>query len=153
MSQFCPVCRSRLWNDPIFTPSRLRCPRCGAEFKPTVPWIYFRVLLLVVIALSLLVIVLLTRGNLWLLAFFLGLAIFLWFLPRIINLQHIGPELTPSEGVLDPRQLELKLEDLSLEQKLEEAEEERDFRKLIYLLLTALALILVVIVLWTEADL
>lgn len=141
MSQLCPVCKTRLWTDPIFTPSKLRCPRCGAEFKPTVPWIYFRILLLVVVFLGLVVIMLLTRGNIWLFLFLLGLAVFLWFLPRIINLQHIGPELTPSEGVLDPRQLELKLEDIQLNQRFDEFREERGFHKLILLLVAMLTLI------------
>ncbi len=148
MSQLCPVCKTRLWTDPIFAPSKLRCPRCGAEFKPTVPWIYFRILLLVVIFLGLVVIVLLTRGNLWLFLFLLGLAVFLWFLPRIINLQHIGPELTPSEGVLDPRQLELKLEDKQLNQRFDEFREERGFHKLILLLVAMLVLLAMAAVLW-----
>ena len=148
MSQHCPVCRSRLWSDPLFTPARLRCPRCGAEFKPTVSWNYFRILLLVVAALALLVIMLLTRGNLWLFLFFLGLAGCLWYLPRIINLQRIGPELTPSEGVLDSKQLKLDLEDAHLEEKYEEFEEKEKFRRLIYLLLTIALLSLLVIILW-----
>ncbi len=148
MSQLCPVCKTRLWTDPIFTPSKLRCPRCGAEFKPTVPWIYFRILLVVVVFLGLIVIMLLTRGNLWLFLFLVGIAVFLWFLPRIINLQHIGPELTPSEGVLDPRQLELKLEDMQLNQRYEEFQEERGFRKLILLLITMLILIVLAVTLW-----
>ncbi len=148
MSQLCPICRTRLWTDPIFTPSRLRCPRCGAEFKPTVPWIYFRILLVVVIFLGMAVIMLLTRGNVWLFLFLAGLVVCLWFLPRIINLQHIGPELTPSEGVLDARQLKLKLEDIHLQEKYEEFQEERSFRKLVALAIAALILMVLVAYLW-----
>ena len=148
MSQLCPICRTRLWTDPIFAPSRLHCPRCGAEFKPTVPWIYFRILLLVVIFLGAVVIMLLTRGNVWLFLFLVGLAVCLWFLPRIVNLQHIGPELTPSEGVLDARQLKLKLEDRHFEEEYEEFQEERSFRKLIALAIAALVLVVLAAYLW-----
>ncbi len=73
MSQHCPVCRARIWTDPLFSPARLHCPRCGAEFSPTVSWLYFRGLLLIVIVLSLTVIMLMTRGNICLFVFLLGL--------------------------------------------------------------------------------
>ncbi len=139
MAQHCPVCKTRLWTDPLLTPSRLTCPRCGAESKPTVPWNYFRLLLIILILLSALVIVFLSRDWWWLLII-VAVAIFLWFLPRLINLQHIGPELNPSEGVLDTRQLNLDL-DLRLEQKFEEFEERQNFRRLVYLAV-ALALLL-----------
>lgn len=150
MSQHCPVCRARIWTDPIFSPSRLRCPRCGAEFSPTVPWIYFRILLLVVVILCLIVILLLTQGNLYLFLFLLGLAALLWFLPRIIDLKHVGPELTPSEGVLDPNQLELELEDRRFQENFEEHQEKRNFRGLIYLLLSIGLLIFLIAALISE---
>ena len=88
-----------------------------------------------VIVLSLTVIMLMTRGNIYLFAFLLGLGTLLWFLPRIIDLKHVGPELTPSEGLLDAKQLELELEDMRLKEKFEEIEEKSNFRGVIYLLL------------------
>ena len=144
MSQLCPVCHARIWTDPFFSPARLHCPRCGAEFSPTVSWLYFRGLLLVVIVLSLTVIMLMTRGNIYLFVFLLGLGALLWFLPRIIDLKHVGPELTPSEGVLDPKQLELKLEDIRLREKVEGTEEKRNFRGVVYLLLLIALLVMLI---------
>jgi hypothetical protein len=100
--------------------------------------------LLIVIILSLTVILLLTRGNVYLFVFFLGLATLLWFLPRIVDLKHVGPELTPSEGVFDRRQLELKLEDIRIQQEIEQRDQKRNFRGLIYLLLLILLLIFLI---------
>ncbi len=141
MAQHCPVCKTRLWTDPLLTPSRLTCPRCGAEFKPIVSWHHFRLLLVVLIFLSVLVIAFLSRENWWWLLVIVAVAAFLWYLPRLINLQHIGPELNPSEGLLDTKQLDLDL-DLRLEEKFEEFEERQSFRRLVYL---AVALVLLLI--------
>ncbi len=146
MSQLCPVCRTRLWTDPLFTPRRLTCPRCGAEFRPTVSWFYFRLLLVVVAVLSLVLIALLSGGNVWLLVFVVVLAGLLLLLPRLIDLQHIGPELNPSEGVLEPRQLELELEDQHEAQDVRD-ERERRFYRLVSLGLGGVALLLVVLIL------
>lgn len=142
MSQFCPVCRTRLWSDPIFSARRLTCPRCGAEFKPTVPWLYFRILLLIVVVLVLVMVLLFTQGNLALLFFFVALGTLLWFLPRMISFQPIGGELTPSEGVLDPKQLELKMEDRGLDREVSEQQEVQRFRRwMVVLLAIAVAVI------------
>ncbi len=146
MSQLCPVCRTRLWTDPLFTPRRLTCPRCGAEFRPTVSWFYFRLLLVVVAVLSLVLIALLSGGNVWLLVFVVVLAGLLLLLPRLIDLQHIGPELNPSEGVLEPRQLELELEDQHEAQDVRD-ERERRFYRLVSLGLGGVALLLLVLIL------
>ena len=109
--------------DPLLTTTSLKCPRFGAEFNPTVPWNYGRLLFIVVIALALLLIALLTRGNLlWFLfsvvAF--GLLGCFWYLSRAIHLHQIGPELNPSEGLLDSKQLELALEDAQRSHEYEE---------------------------------
>ncbi len=146
MSQHCPVCKTRLWTDPLFTPRRLCCPRCGAEFRPTVSWLYFRLLLVLVAVLGLILIGMLSSGNLWLVLFVGLLAVLLFLLPRLIDLQHIGPELNPSEGVLEPRQLELELEDQH-EREGREEERERRFYRLVSFGLGGVALLLLVLIL------
>jgi hypothetical protein len=60
-----------LWTDPLFTPSRLVCPRCGAVFKPTVPWAFFRILVLIILALSVTLIVFIAGYRPWLILVFL----------------------------------------------------------------------------------
>jgi uncharacterized paraquat-inducible protein A len=90
MSQRCPVCKARLWTDPLFSPARLQCPRCGAVFATTVQWGYFRILLLLVILLAVLLIADLPDRKVWLVIFLVLLAGVLWYLPRLINLQRIS---------------------------------------------------------------
>jgi hypothetical protein len=140
MSQRCPVCKAPLWTDPLLTPSRLSCPRCGAEFRPTVPWAYFRILLLVVVTLAVLVISSFSERSVWILVFLIGAAVFFWFLPRFIDLQHIT-DLRVPEGPMNPDQLELKLGDKQWEEKHDALQEGYRFRQLIYLLV-AIALFL-----------
>lgn len=140
MSQRCPVCRARIWSDPLLTPGRLRCPRCGAVFRPTVPWVYFRVLLLAVVALALILIISLSQTHFWLLLFLVGLIVFFWFLPRFIDLQRISGELTTPEGPMDTKHLE----DEDWRQKQDKFEEELDFRQLVYILVAVILLFLVV---------
>jgi hypothetical protein len=131
MSQRCPVCKSRLWTDPLFTPSRLVCPRCGAIFKPTVPWASFRILVVLVLVLSIALLVFLVGYEPWILiAFLTALFLFLWNLPRLVNLQHISKELSLSDGVMDPDEMRLKIDDSHMEKK-EQAQEERMFRNLL----------------------
>jgi hypothetical protein len=131
MSQRCPVCKSRLWTDPLFTPSRLVCPRCGAIFKPTVPWASFRILVVLVLVLSIALLVFLVGYEPWILiAFLTALFLFLWNLPRLVNLQHISKELSLSDGVMDPDEMRLKIDDRHMEKK-EQAQEERMFRNLL----------------------
>ncbi len=135
MSQPCPVCKTRLWTDPLHTPGRLSCPRCGTVFRPTVPWAYFRLLLLVVVVLVLLVISSLSDSNLWIFPFFIGVAVFFWFLPRFIDWQRISSDLQVSEGTMDTEELNLALRDDDWERKHEEFQEKSRFRQLMYLLI------------------
>ena len=124
----------------MLTPGRLRCPRCGAVFRPTVPWVYFRVLLLAVVALALILIISLSQTHFWLLLFLVGLIVFFWFLPRFIDLQRISGELTTPEGPMDTKHLE----DEDWRQKQDKFEEELDFRQLVYILVAVILLFLVV---------
>lgn len=135
MSQRCPVCKTRLWTDPLLTPGRLSCPRCGAIFRPTVSWAYFRFLLLIVVTLALLVIFSFSESNIWMFLFLIGGAIFFWFLPRFIDLQRISGELQVPEGPMDTEELKLKLGDDDWEEAHEEFEEQSRFRQLVYLLM------------------
>lgn len=144
MSQRCPVCKTRLWTDPIFTPSRLVCPRCGAVFKPTVPWAAFRILVLIVLVLSITLIFFLVRHKPWLVAFLAVLLLFLWFLPRLVNLQHISTELGLSEGVMDPDRMRLKFDDKLIEKR-DQSQEEKTFRTLLYLILLVIILALALV--------
>lgn len=151
-SQRCPVCKTPLWTDPFLTPSRLRCPRCGTEFKPTVPWQYVRILFIAVVALAILVVALLTQGNLlWIVSLLVvgALAACLWYLSRLIDLQKIGPELTPEEGVLDSKQMKLQLETRHIDEKKVEQEERRRFRRTLWVLATLCLLMITVVIWWT----
>ena len=149
MSQRCPVCKSRLWTDPLFTPSRLVCPRCGAVFKPTVPWASFRILVLIVLALSVTLIVFIAGYRPWLILVFLfALVGFIWYLPRLVDLQHISKELSLPDGTLDPDRMRLDFDD-KIARERDQQQEERAFRRLTYLVglivlfVLALALVLV----------
>ncbi len=128
MSQKCPICKTRLWSDPMLVRSKLRCPRCGAEFKPTVPWHYVRILLILLIVLALVLTFIVSQGNLPLLVLFAIVGLLLWFAPRLIHFEPVGPELNPSEGVLDPQDWRLRVEDRNLEDRLTEAVEKWRFR-------------------------
>lgn len=128
MSQNCPVCHTPLWSDPLLVRSKMRCPRCGAEFKPTVPWHYVRILLIFLIVLAFVLIFIVSQGNLPLLILFAILGLLLWMAPRLIHFEPIGPELTPSEGVLDSQEWRMQLEDRDLEERLAEAVERWRFR-------------------------
>ena len=121
MSQKCPVCKTRLWSDPLLVRSKMKCPRCGAEFKPTVPWHYVRILLILLIVLAFVLIFVFSQGNVPLLVLLVIIGLLLWFAPRLIHFEPIGPELNPSEGVLDPQDWRMRVEDQNLEEKLAEA--------------------------------
>ncbi|UCF39091.1 MAG: hypothetical protein JSU96_09745 [Acidobacteriota bacterium] len=93
MAYRCPVCKARLWQGPFL--KRVECPRCGGVFKPTVPWIYFQALLFLFVVLSLVVVVVATGRNLWIIFLFLCIfALFFWFLPKLISLVHVPSDLT-----------------------------------------------------------
>ena len=144
MSQRCPVCKSKLWTDPFFAPSRLVCPRCGAVFQTSVPWRSFRLLVFLVITLAIVVMVLLSERKPWLVVILAGLIFFFWSLPRLINLQHISSDLSVADGPLDPDRMRMEFEPTLLEKK-EKNQEEKLFRKLVFLaLLAALAVALLV---------
>ena len=145
MSQRCPVCKTRLWTDPLLTSGRLSCPRCGAIFQPTVPWAYFRFLLLVVVTLALLVIFSLSDSNIWIFLVLIGVAVFFWFLPRFIDLQHISGELGLPEGPMDTEELRLKLGDDDWAEGHEEFEEKSRFRQLAYLLMVIAVTLLILL--------
>ena len=128
MSQKCPVCKTRLWSDPLLVRSKIKCPRCGAEFKPTVPWHYVRILLILLIVLAFVLIFVVSQGNVPLLVLLAIIGLLLWFAPRLIHFEPIGPELNPSEGVLDPQDWRMRVEDQNLEEKLAEAVKRWRFR-------------------------
>lgn len=111
MSQRCPVCKTRLWADPLFSSTRLKCPRCEAVFKATVPWGYFRLVLLVLLLVVFVLVLILSEGNLLPVLFLAGAGLLLWFLPRLIDLYPARLELTLPEGVMAPDAMKLKWED------------------------------------------
>lgn len=140
MSQRCPVCKTRLWTDPLFAPARLRCPRCGAEFKSIVPWSYFKLLLLIVIILVAIIITAIPGRHVGLLSIFIiGLLFFFWYLPRLIQFQRIHRNLEFSEGP-SPSPF---LEEDKWQEKYEEMRERLQFRTLIYLLIGVLLLLVI----------
>ncbi len=128
MSQKCPVCKTRLWSDPLLVRSKMKCPRCGAEFKPTIPWHYVRILLILLIVLAFVLVFVVSQGNIPLLVLLAIIGLLLWFAPRLIHFEPIGPELNPSEGVLDAQDWRMRVEDQNLEEKLAEAVEKWRFR-------------------------
>ncbi len=128
MSHKCPVCKTRLWSDPLLVRSKMTCPRCGAEFKPTIPWHYVRILLILLIVLAFVLVFVVSQGNIPLLVLLAIIGLLLWFAPRLIHFEPIGPELNPSEGVLDAQDWRMRVEDQNLEEKLAEAVEKWRFR-------------------------
>ena len=108
MSQRCPVCRARLWSD--FWSLRLRCPRCDTQFRPTVSWGYFRVLVVIVAALLLVVGFSFAADMFWI-TLLLGLVVifFLWSLPRFVDLQQVLPtDLIVAEGPRRQEEMQLR---------------------------------------------
>jgi hypothetical protein len=141
MSHRCPICKTPLWKRPLLL-RRLKCPRCGAEFRPTVPWAYFRLLLFLVLILSLTLVLVIFGENHWLLLLFLfAVAGFFWYLPKLVNLERIPGDLTVPEGpVTEGLQLELEY------QRWNEPDESDDGRRVgggVYYLAIILVLVLV----------
>ena len=119
MSNRCPVCKTRLWRDPILY-RKLKCPRCGAEFRPTVPWIYFQILILVVALLGLTVVIAFFHLNIWLLLLFaLILGFFLIYMSRVVDIKLIPGDLSVADGPQDREEIQMKL-------KYQDWEEEED---------------------------
>jgi len=143
MSQHCPVCKSLLWTDPLFTPSKLKCPRCGTDFKTTVSWVYLRVFLLLAASFVLLMIIFLSETYFWILLFLIGLIGLLWFLPRFIDLERISGELTTPEGPVDTNQLRLSLKDNGWNQE-KKLNEEQKSRRFAYLSVSLILLLLLI---------
>ncbi len=100
--------------------------------------------MLIVLVLSITLIFFLVRHKPLLVAFLAVLLLFLWFLPRLVNLQHISTELGLSEGVMDPDRMRLKFDDKSIEKR-EQAQEEKTFRTLLCLILLVIALVLALV--------
>lgn len=103
MLQRCPICRTRLWSEVLFYSSKLRCPRCGAEFKATVPWMHTRVLIAVLAGMVFVVAGLLIPSKLTMFFIVLVVLLALWLLPYIVRFELIGPELRASEGSLESK--------------------------------------------------
>jgi len=99
---------------------------------------------LTVLVLSITLIFFLARHKPWLVAFLAVLFLFLWFLPRLVNLQHISTELGLSEGVMDPDRMRLRFDDKSIEKR-DQGQEEKTFRTLIYLVLMVIVLALALV--------
>ena len=104
MLERCPVCRTRLWSDVLFYGSKLCCPRCGAEFKITVSWIYVRVIFAVTIGMAFVVVGLLIPGNLTMFFILLVVVLAFWLLSYIVRFELIGPELRPPGRSLDAKE-------------------------------------------------
>ena len=98
MTHICPVCKARLWRGPFAR--RLRCPRCGAEFRPTVSLFYFQILFVLFLVVCLAVVVVLSRNHPWYSAT-LGLILILVaaLLPRLVRLEPDSQPLPLAEGL------------------------------------------------------
>ena len=143
MSYMCPVCRTRLWHRPFHR--RLKCPRCGAEFKPTVPSAYFQLLLLLFIMVCIGLVVIVYGHSLWLVfLFFCLIAAFFLFLPKWIDLQPI--DFTVADGPLTPDEMQLKLEYAEWERSGEE--QSPGFSPFYYFSIVLLLLIFVLVISW-----
>jgi hypothetical protein len=88
----------------------LKCPRCGAEFRPTVPWPYFHFLAVLFVLVCLGLILSLTQYSTWLIILILiFVALFLWFLPRLSRFVVIPGDLSIADGPGRGEDLQLKL--------------------------------------------
>lgn len=151
MAQHCPFCKARLWSGPwLASGGRLKCPRCGNEFRPTAPWSLVRVLFLLVLALATALIFVLPGRSVWFLALVVVAAIVVWYLPRWIDFQHLSENMTASEGPMDPERMKLQLEDRDWNDQLERNQDLTRFRSVVVLLLF-LTIALVVILQFTGA--
>ena len=96
-----------------------------------------------VVTLAVLVISSFSERSIWILVFLIGAAVFFWFLPRFIDLQHISDLRVPEGPMAD--ELKLKLENKQWEENHDEFQEGYRFRQVIYLLV-AIALVLLFLV-------
>lgn len=97
MTHTCPVCRARLWRRPLAR--RLQCPRCGAEFRPTVSLFSFQILFFLFLLVCLAVVIALSGNYLWLTAL-LGLILIVSaiFLPRLVRLEPDSGSMPIADG-------------------------------------------------------
>jgi hypothetical protein len=117
VSYRCPVCKTPLWKEP-FLLRRLKCPRCGAEFRPTVPWAFVRVLLLLIVLLGLALFIIVYGQRQWLVLLFVVTVIgFFWYLSSLVNLEKIAHDLTVPEGPVNSEDLQLDLQNQSEERE------------------------------------
>jgi hypothetical protein len=97
MAHICPVCKARLWKKPLAR--RLRCPRCGAEFRPTVPLAYFQILFFLFLLVALALTISLSYRYGWVVLLLVALfALIIWFLPRLVRLEIESADLRVAEG-------------------------------------------------------
>lgn len=97
MTHICPVCKAHLWRRPFAR--RLRCPRCGLEFRPTVSLFYFQILFCLFLLVCLAVVIVLSGNYLWLTVVFgLILLIGAAFLPRLVKLEPDSRRLPVADG-------------------------------------------------------
>lgn len=97
MTHICPVCKARLWRRPFAR--RLRCPRCGVEFRPTVSLFYFQILFFLFLLVCLAVVIALSGNYLWFTAVLaLLLLLAAGFLPLLVRLEPDSRSLPIAEG-------------------------------------------------------
>lgn len=96
----CPVCKSKLWRDPVF-PRMITCPRCGNKFRPTVSLAFFQLVLLVLVILLLAGMAYFTGTGTWFgIASAVALVMIFFYFPKLISLEPVKPPLVvegPSE--------------------------------------------------------
>ncbi len=131
----CPVCKSKLWRDPVF-PRMITCPRCGNKFRPTVSLAFFQLILLLLVIVLLAGLAYFTGAGTWLgVAVIAALLLIFFYFPKLINLELVKPNLVV-EGPPDEKHVEW--ED-------EEAEDDGD--RNFYKISCACTLVLLVIIL------
>lgn len=133
----CPVCKAKLWRDPVF-PRMITCPRCGAKFRPTISLAFFQQVLLILVILLLAGLAYFTGAGIWFFAavVFAVIMIFFYF-PKLINLELVKPNLV----------VEGPVEEKPLEWEDDESEEEEEGEKKFYKISCACTLVLLLIIL------
>ena len=122
MKIVCPVCKSKLWRDPIF-PRMITCPRCGNKFRPTVSLAFFQLVLLVLVVLLLAGLAYFTGAGTWFaVAVIAALFLIFFYFPKLINLELVKPNLVV-EGPTEDK-------DLDWEDEETEDEGEKNFYKI-----------------------
>lgn len=105
MKIVCPVCKSKLWRDPVF-PRMITCPRCGNKFRPMVSLAFFQLVLLILVILLLAGLAYFTGAGTWLgVAIIASLLLIFFYFPKIIDLEMVKPDLVV-EGPPDEKNVE-----------------------------------------------